>query len=62
MKNSCKYCYANKNPKRVKDNYLLHDLDSPLLFGHLGEDDEVKQGSQQSFLKKSRNVMSLDQF
>ena len=60
--NGCKYCYANKDPKRAKDNYLLHDPDSPLLFGHLGEDDEVSQGSQQSFLKKSRNVMSLDQF
>lgn len=49
--NGCKYCYANKNPKKAKDNYKLHNPDSPLLLGDLQSFDEVTQGNQKSFLK-----------
>lgn len=31
--NGCKYCYANKNLQKARDNYKLHDPDSPLLLG-----------------------------
>ena len=48
--NGCKYCYANKNPKRAFENYRYHDPDSPLLLGHLKETDAVCQGAQKTYL------------
>jgi len=60
--NGCKYCYANKDPKRASDNYKDHDVDSPLLLGHLKESDKVQDGNQDSFLKKRPNLISLDDF
>lgn len=48
--NGCKYCYANKNPKKAFENYKYHDPDSPLLLGYLKETDTVSQGSQKTFL------------
>lgn len=50
--NGCKYCYANKRPKKSFENYQYHDPNSPLLLGHLKETDVVQQGAQKSFLVK----------
>ena len=50
--NGCKYCYANKDPRKAAENYKLHDPHSPLLLGWVNEDDEIKQGVQKSFLLK----------
>jgi hypothetical protein len=59
--NGCKYCYANKNPEKAFENYKYHDLDSPLLLGHLKEKDIVSQGIQKTFQKCSRiNHSSTD--
>lgn len=41
-KHFCKYCYANYDEKRVKDNALKHDVLSSLLIGNLMENDEIK--------------------
>jgi len=60
--NGCKYCYANMNPMKAFDNHKLHDVDSPLLMGHLNDDDEVIQGNQESFLLKRPSKVSLDDF
>lgn len=60
--NRCKYCYANTNPKKAFDNHKLHDVDSPLLMGHLNEGDEVINGNQESFLIKRSKTVSLDDF
>ena len=60
--NGCKYCYANTNPKRAFDNYSKHDVNSPLLFGHLKEGDTVQQGNQESYQKKVPKVIRLDEF
>ena len=60
--NGCKYCYANTNPKKAFDNYSQHDVNSPLLFGHLKEGDIVQQGNQESYLKKVPKVIRLDEF
>ena len=49
--NGCKYCYANKNPRKAFENYEYHDPASPLLLGHLQPDDIVTQGAQRSFQK-----------
>ncbi len=54
--NGCKYCYANKSPKKAQENYKLHDPESPLLLGHLNPGDEVTQGVQKSFLKVARDA------
>ena len=49
--NGCKYCYANTNRQKARENYKLHDPDSPLLLGHLRPSDTVQQGMQRNFLK-----------
>lgn len=49
--NGCKYCYANKNPRKAFENYEYHDPASPLLLGYLRPDDIVTQGAQRSFQK-----------
>ena len=53
--NSCKYCYANKNPRKAFENYQYHDPTSPLLLGHLRPEDTVVQGVQKSFLRGVRH-------
>ena len=50
--NGCKYCYANKNPRKAFENYKYHDKTSPLLLGELKPDDIVTQGVQKSFQTK----------
>lgn len=50
--NGCKYCYANKDPRKAVENFKLHDPTSPLLLGHVGPDDVITQSTQRSFLEK----------
>lgn len=52
--NGCKYCYANRTPRKSFDNYKRHDPMSPLLLGDLKPDDTVIQGAQKSFLAAKR--------
>lgn len=33
--NGCRYCYANYDHEKAKENYALHDPLSPLMIGHL---------------------------
>lgn len=60
--NGCKYCYANKNAQLPRENYALHNPDSPLLIGHLEPTDRLEEGSQKTFLKKGekRNEIKTD--
>lgn len=51
--NGCKYCYANKSPQKARQNYKLHDADSPLLLGHLEPTDILTEGNQKSFLRSA---------
>jgi DNA repair photolyase len=39
----CKYCYANYDEKKVKDNILKHDPNSTMLIGSLKDDDIIKE-------------------
>lgn len=50
--NGCKYCYANKKPKKAQENYRLHNPASPLLLGNVKPEDTIMQGAQKSFLTK----------
>ena len=60
--NGCKYCYANKRPRKAFENFRYHDPDSPLLLGHLLETDQVRQGTQKSFLDRDamKGQMTLE--
>ncbi len=49
--NGCKYCYANKNPRKAFENFKYHDPTSPLLLGNVKPDDIMIQGVQKSFKK-----------
>jgi len=44
----CLYCYANVNKKKVIEQYSLHDPMSPLLIGHLNDDDILVKAKQKS--------------
>lgn len=53
-KNGCKYCYANFSEKTVNDNFLCHNIHSPLLFGEIGDNDivterDVKSNNENQF-------------
>lgn len=54
--NGCKYCYANKNPRRAFENYKDHDPNSPLLLGKVRDEDVIIQGAQKSYLEKNAVV------
>lgn len=45
----CAYCYANGNKEEVIKNFSKHDPKSPLLIGHLKEDDIIKEAKQESW-------------
>lgn len=38
----CKYCYANYDETKVKDNIKSHNPNSSLLIGNVSKDDEIK--------------------
>lgn len=38
----CKYCYANFDEKKVKENMLKHDKNSTMLIGSIKNDDIIK--------------------
>ncbi len=54
--NGCKYCYANKNPRRAFENYKDHDPNSPMLLGRVRDEDVIIQGAQKSYLEKNAAV------
>lgn len=57
--NGCKYCYANKSPQKARENFILHDPDSPLLLGRPGVNDVITDGNQRSYLSSSAKQLSL---
>ena len=46
----CRYCYANFDMDTVRKNMALHDPTSPLLIGHLRQEDVVKEAKQQTYV------------
>lgn len=38
----CKYCYANYDESKVKENINNHDINSSLLIGHINSNDIIK--------------------
>lgn len=48
--NGCRYCYANKNQHVAIENFKTHDVNSPILLGHLEPDDIIQEGQQSTYL------------
>lgn len=48
--NQCKYCYANRNQRLAKNNYKLHNPESPLLLGKITEKDKITQSKNKRLL------------
>ena len=46
----CRYCYANADREAVKAAMKLHDPHSPLLIGHVTEDDTIREARQASWI------------
>ena len=56
--NGCRYCYANRDPKRALHNWRKeHDPESPLLLGHLQDGDEVSFSAQKSLLARGQATL-----
>ena len=55
----CKYCYANSNMKLVKKNNKLHNPDSELLIGEIGNSDVVKEIKEPSYIETYEKVVPL---
>lgn len=51
--NGCKYCYANYNDEKVKENLKLYNAESPLLCGNVGLEDKITDRKVKS-LKNSQ--------
>lgn len=51
--NGCKYCYANKDPRKAAENFKSHNPESPLLLGSIGPDDTITRSVQKSFLSRN---------
>ena len=47
-KNGCRYCYATYSDKTVKRLSVEHDPYSPLISGHIKEDDIIKEREMRS--------------
>ncbi len=45
----CRYCYANASQDLVKENYKNHDPNSPLLIGHVSQEDKIRISNQKSW-------------
>lgn len=50
--NLCRYCYANTDPNRVKENRKKHDPASPFLIGESEENDVIHEAEQSSWKER----------
>lgn len=55
-RNGCLYCYANYSGTSAKNNFGKHNLKSPLLFGEINEEDEIKERNVKSFIDRQMSL------
>ena len=55
----CIYCYANHDQEAVCRNMAQHDPGSPLLIGHVGEDDQTRDARQTSWIDPQPALFDL---
>lgn len=53
----CKYCYANRKPEIPKNVIKLHDEKSPLLLGHLRQDDNLIETKTKSYIEPMQTTL-----
>lgn len=53
----CRYCYANAEPEIVMRQSKLHDPSSPLLIGHLTDDDVIHDVPQESWIDEQTQLI-----
>ena len=53
--NGCKYCYANFNDEKVKENVKLYNQDSLLLCGNIASDDKITDRKVKSLKDAQRS-------
>lgn len=51
--NGCRYCYANYDHEKARENYRLHDPESPLMIDHLRPTDKIVPLHQESCLDRA---------
>ncbi len=52
----CKYCYANSDKFTIINNMKLHNPNSPLLIGDVGEEDKITPAKQFSYIDKQMYI------
>lgn len=52
-RHGCIYCYANINPKIVNENFKVHSVNSPILFGEIRDKDEIKERESKTIIETS---------
>ena len=55
----CRYCYANYDQAAVRRSMAQHDPASPLLIGHVGEGDQVRDARQASWIDPQPALFDL---
>lgn len=55
----CLYCYANEDQDEVMRNIKRHDPNSPLLIGHVHEDDIIKEAKQESYIEPQLSIFDF---
>lgn len=56
--NGCKYCYANFNSDKVRENVKLYNYDSPLLCGNIDSDDNITNRKVKSLKDTQMSFLS----
>lgn len=54
--NYCKYCYANYSEETVRNNYKMHDVNSPFLIGGSMPEDKIHQAKQEKWRNNQMNL------
>lgn len=57
--NGCLYCYANFSPKTVSKNLQNHNPKSALLFGEVGQEDNIKEREMKSLKEIQMSIFDL---
>lgn len=59
-RNGCLYCYANYSGTSVNNNFGKHNLESPLLFGEINEEDKIKERNVKSLIDRQITLFDFD--
>lgn len=55
----CSYCYATRNAEQIRKNMAMHNPQSKLLIGEIGENDKVNVRQVKSFIESQTSLFDL---